>query len=39
MLLRDLFNLNFPDAWALLQKYGSAEAAFENHKCEPSSTT
>ncbi len=36
MLIRELYNLTFPDAWALLQKYGTAEAVFENYKCDAS---
>lgn len=32
LIVRELYNLNFPDAWALLQQYGSAEAVFENYQ-------
>lgn len=31
LLIRELFGVNIPEARAILQKYGSAEAAVENH--------
>lgn len=37
MLVRELYNLTFPDAWALLKQYGSAEAVFENYNQEATS--
>lgn len=37
LLIRELFDMNIPQAKALLEQYGSAEAAFENYKpCDSS---